>query len=136
MASLGHGQVWWADLDDDKIRPVVVLTRAVVAPRLRRVVVAPITSTVRGIATEVPVGADEGVRAGSVANLDNVQLLAVDRLLRQVGTVATGRWPLTHHRRQSTSIPASVVHVLRADATPESRGGPEAGGRSAWTGRG
>lgn len=94
MASLGEGQLWWADLDDDKIRPVVVLTRAVVAPRLRRVVVAPVTSTARGIATEVPVGPDEGVRPGSVANLDNVQLLDVDRLLRQVGTVATERWPL------------------------------------------
>ena len=94
MASLGHGQVWWADLDDDKIRPVVVLTRAVVAPRLRRVVVAPVTSTVRGIATEVPMGRADGVRDGSVANLDNVQLLDVDRLLRQAGSVAVERWPL------------------------------------------
>ena len=95
MASLGHGQVWWADLDDDddKIRPVVVLTRAVIAPRLRRVVVAPVTSTVRNIATEVPLGAGEGVRTGSVANLDNVQLLDVERLLGQAGAVPVERWP-------------------------------------------
>jgi len=87
---LGHGQVWWADLD--KVRPVVVLTRARVAPRLTRVLVAPVTSTVRGIATEVAVGAAEGVAEGSVANLDNVQLLPVDRLLRQAGTVPVERW--------------------------------------------
>jgi mRNA interferase MazF len=87
---LAHGQVWWADLD--KVRPVVVLTRARVAPRLTRVLVAPVTTTVRGIATEVAVGAAEGVAEGSVANLDNVQLVPVDRLLRQAGAVPADRW--------------------------------------------
>lgn len=91
MISLGHGQIWWADLD--KIRPVVVLTRARVAPRLRRVLAAPITSTVRGITTEVAIGEAEGVRAGSVANLDNVQLIPTDRLLRPAGSVSAQRWP-------------------------------------------
>lgn len=90
MKGLGHGQVWWADLD--RVRPVVVLTRARVADRLSRVLVAPITSTVREIPTEVPVGTAEGVADGSVANLDNVQLLPVDRLLRQAGRVSTPRW--------------------------------------------
>jgi len=90
VTGLGHGQVWWADLD--KIRPVVVLTRARVAGRLSRVVVAPITTTVRGIATEVRVGESEGVTVDSVANLDNVQLVGVDRLLRQMGAVDDRRW--------------------------------------------
>lgn len=90
MEQLGHAQVWWADLD--KVRPVVVLTRARVAPRLRRVLVAPITTTVRGLPTEVPLGAPEGVRDGSVASLDNVQLLPVDRLLRRAGHVSPQRW--------------------------------------------
>ncbi len=91
MNGLGHGQVWWADLD--KIRPVVVLTRARVAPRLNRVLVSPVTSTVRGLATEVAIGATEGVREGSVANLDNVQLVPVDWLLRRSGLIAPERWP-------------------------------------------
>lgn len=90
MTGLGHGQVWWADLE--KVRPVVVLTRARVAPRLRRVVIAPVTSTVRGIATEVSLGRREGVADGSVANLDNVQLVSVDRLLHQAGLLAPERW--------------------------------------------
>lgn len=90
-ADLGHGQVWWAELAE--VRPVVVLTRARVAPRLRRVLVAPVTTTVRGLSTEVALGAAEGVRDGSVANLDNVQLLPVERLVRRSGHVAPQRWP-------------------------------------------
>lgn len=51
MSGVGHGQIWWADVD--KVRPVLVLTRARVVPRLTRVVVAPVTTVVRGIGTEV-----------------------------------------------------------------------------------
>lgn len=90
MKNLGHGQVWWADLD--KVRPVVVLTRARVAPRLTRVLVAPITSTVRGLPTEVALGSREGVADDCVANLDNIQLVGVRLLLRQAGQVSGARW--------------------------------------------
>jgi mRNA interferase MazF len=91
--TLGHGQVWWADLPGDKIRPVVVLTRAAIAPLLSRVLVAPVTTTARGLRTEVPLGAAEGVRDGSVANLDNAGQLDTDRLLRLAGEIARARWP-------------------------------------------
>lgn len=91
IPELAHGQIWWADLD--RIRPIVVLTRDRVAPRLHRVLVAPVTSTVRGIATEVALGVREGIREGSVANLDNVQLVPVDLLLRQAGRIERERWP-------------------------------------------
>lgn len=91
MRGLGHGQVWWADLD--KIRPVLVLTRRTVAPQLTRVLVAPLTTTVRGLPTEVPLGAGEGVADGSVASLDNTQLLPVDHLLRRAGRIPSERWP-------------------------------------------
>lgn len=78
-----RGEVWLADLD--KARPVIVLTRDPMSQILNAVIVAPVTSTVRGISTEVPVGSDDGVRHPSVANLDNVQLVARDRLRRRVG---------------------------------------------------
>lgn len=78
-----RGDVWLADLD--KLRPVVVLTRDPLAALLNAVIVAPITSTVRGLSTEVSVGAADGIRHDSVANLDNVQLLARARLVRRVG---------------------------------------------------
>ncbi len=92
MSTIGHGQVWWADLAGEKVRPVVVLTRSRVAPLLRRVLVAPVTSTVRDIPSEVRIGAAEGVRDGSVANLDNAQLLDVAALLGRAGAVSSERW--------------------------------------------
>lgn len=90
---MGHGDVWWADLPGEKVRPVVVLTRRRIASKLTRIVVAPITSTVRDIPTEVPLGSAEGVLDGSVANVDNVQLLDTERLLSRAGRVADDRWP-------------------------------------------
>jgi mRNA interferase MazF len=69
----------------DKVRPVIVLTRDPMGRLLDAVVSAPVTSTVRGVSTEVPVGPADGVRRASVANLDNVQLIARTRLIRKVG---------------------------------------------------
>ena len=78
-----RGDVWLAQLD--KVRPVIVLTRDPMGRFLHAVVVAPVTSTVRGVSTEVAVGPADGVRLASVANLDNVALMARTRLLRRVG---------------------------------------------------
>lgn len=91
QVDLGHGDVWWVDLD--KVRPVVILTRRRVASRLTRILVAPVTTTVRGLATEVPLGNAEGLSAGCVASLDNVQLVPKDLLLRRAGRLAPHRWP-------------------------------------------
>ena len=90
---MGNGEVWWAEVPNDKIRPVVVLTRSRVTDRLHSVVVAPITSTARGLATEVAVGSTEGVRDGSVANLDTTMLLHRSALGRKCGQINASRWP-------------------------------------------
>ena len=90
MKGLAHGQIWWAEID--KIRPVLVLTRATVAPLLSRVVVAPVTTVAREIPTEVKLGAAEGVVEGSVANFDNLQLLPVATLLQRAGRLSDDRW--------------------------------------------
>jgi mRNA interferase MazF len=58
-----------------------------------RELVAPVTTTVRGLATELGLGAAEGLVARCVANLDNVQLVSVDALLRQAGQVGDDQWP-------------------------------------------
>ena len=92
-SEVGHGQLWWADLDGDKVRPVLVLTRSWIAPKLTRILVAPITTRVRKIPTEVSLDANEGLPKRCVANLDNAQLLTIDRLLDRIGTVAPARWP-------------------------------------------
>jgi mRNA interferase MazF len=71
----------------DKTRPVLVLTRELVRPHLSRVTVAPITSRIRGLTTEVPVGAANGLDQDSVVSLDNVVTIAVVDLGRQVGAL-------------------------------------------------
>ena len=90
---IGHGQLWWADLAGDKVRPVLILTRANIAPLLHNVLIAPITTTIREIPTEVTLDIDNGVRQRCVANLDNTQLVPVKRLLAQIGEIEEHRWP-------------------------------------------
>jgi mRNA interferase MazF len=69
----------------DKARPVLVLTRELVRPHLTRVTVAPITSTVRGLSTEVPVGPANGLDQDCAVSCDNVVTIPVASLGRQIG---------------------------------------------------
>ena len=82
-AAVRRGEIWLAELD--KIRPIVVLTRDPLGRLLHSVIVAPVTSTIRSLSTEVPLGPGDGIRHPSVVNLDNVQLLARDRFRRRIG---------------------------------------------------
>ena len=83
-----RGEVWLADLPGDKIRPIVVMTRETVIRHLHSVVAAPVTSTIRGIPSEVVLTKDDGLLHASVANFDNLQLIARARLIRRVGTLS------------------------------------------------
>lgn len=68
----------------DKTRPVLILTREQVRPYLTAITVAPITSTVRGLSTEVPVGKGNGLDRDSVVSCDNITTVpraAIGRLL-------------------------------------------------------
>ena len=69
----------------DKARPVLVLTREVVRPYLNRVSVAPITTTARGLSTEVPVGRANGLDQDSVVSCDNIVTVPTSTLGRLVG---------------------------------------------------
>ena len=69
----------------DKRRPVVVLTRDPLGRVLHSVIVGPVTSTVRGLNTEVDLTESDGVRMPSVVNLDNLQLVRRASLVRRVG---------------------------------------------------
>jgi len=66
---------------------VVVLSRPDVIPLLSTVMVAPITSTIRGAPSEVVVGIDEGLKTESAVNLDHVQTVAQDALRHYIGTL-------------------------------------------------
>ncbi len=78
-----RGDIWLAQLD--KHRPVVVLTRDPLARLLHSVIVGPVTSTIRGLSTEVTLSAADGVHRPCVVNLDNLQLVSRSKLLRRVG---------------------------------------------------
>jgi mRNA interferase MazF len=69
----------------DKRRPVLVLTREAVRPYLTNVTVAPITTTIRGLSTELPVGPGNGLDDECVVSLDNVQTIPAHDLGDRIG---------------------------------------------------
>jgi mRNA interferase MazF len=69
----------------DKTRPVVILTRELVRPYLDRVTVAPITTTIRGLSTEVLVGPQNGLDRRCVISCDNIVTVPRNVLGRLVG---------------------------------------------------
>jgi len=91
VAEPARGEVWWGEVPDAKPRPYLVLTRDEAIPVLRRVVVAPITRSTRGIPTEVPLGPPEGLPTECVASLDNVLTIGKALLVRRLGALALER---------------------------------------------
>ena len=73
----------------DKTRPVVVLTREAARAAMTKVTVAPITSTAKGLSSEVPVGSANGLEHDSVISLDNVVTIPVSLLGQTVGFLTT-----------------------------------------------
>lgn len=69
----------------DKVRPVVVLTREEVRPYVNGVTVAPITSTRRGLSTEVEVGPQNGLDHVSIVNCDAITTVPVGQMGRVIG---------------------------------------------------
>ena len=83
--------IWWAELPPPVgPRPVLLLTRTSAYDYLNKVIVAEVTTTIRGIPQEVPLGETEGV-APSVANLDNVHVVAKRLLTARAGALAAAR---------------------------------------------
>ena len=73
----------------DKARPVLVLTREIVRPHLSHVTVAPITSTIRGLSTEVRLGSANGLDHDCVVSCDNITTVETGTLGRHVGYLLT-----------------------------------------------
>lgn len=87
-----QGDIWLLELPDQKRRPCLVLTRSDAVPILNTITVAPMTTTVRGIPTEVSLGPDDGVNVESAATFDNMKSVAKGFLTRRLGAIAPGRW--------------------------------------------
>ncbi|MGI8822208.1 MAG: type II toxin-antitoxin system PemK/MazF family toxin [Acidimicrobiia bacterium] len=91
----GHpsrGEVWWCELPEISRRPVVVLSREVAIPRLRRALIAPCTTVIRGLPSEVvlEVGEDPVPRRSAV-NLDSVESVSVGTLTERLGRLSGDR---------------------------------------------
>ncbi len=72
----------------DKTRPVLILTRGSAIGYLSRVTIAPITSAIRGVPSEVVIGPEDGLKQPSAINLHNVVTVPktnVGRRLAQLG---------------------------------------------------
>jgi mRNA interferase MazF len=69
----------------DKARPVLVVTREPVRAAMRRVTVAPITATAKGLSTEVPVGPANGLDQPCVVSCDNMITIDKGALGRHIG---------------------------------------------------
>jgi mRNA interferase MazF len=69
----------------DKSRPVLVLTREVVRPHLNTVTIAPLTTTIRGLSSEVLCGTANGLDDRCAVTCDHIITIPTDRLGRQIG---------------------------------------------------
>lgn len=93
----------------DKTRPVLVLTREPVREAMRRVTVAPITTTIKGLSTEVPVGQANGLDQDCVVSCDNLLTIEKSSLGRHVGFL---------FERQEQALTAAIINAfsLRTDS--------------------
>lgn len=92
MSLPARGEVWWCELPDAGRRPVVVLSRDAAIPRLRRALIAPCTTTVRGLPSEVPLEPGEDpVPRPCAANLDSVESVAIATLVERLGRLSDHR---------------------------------------------
>jgi mRNA interferase MazF len=83
---VARGEVWTYEFrKPDKRRPVLVLSRSEAINVLHTVMVAPVTSTIRNIPSEVVVGTAEGLKHDAAVNLDHVQTVEQGRLSRYIG---------------------------------------------------
>ena len=87
-----RGEVWWCELADIGRRPVVVLSRDAAIPRLRRALVGPCTTTIRGLPSEVPLEPGEDpIPCASVVNLDSVESVSLGTLVERIRRLSDER---------------------------------------------
>lgn len=92
MARLRRGEIrWYRFSRPNKKRPVVILTRDSVLEYLGEVTIAPITSTIRDIPSEVALGLADGLPRECAVNLDHVQTVSRGRLGGLIATLPSQR---------------------------------------------
>jgi mRNA interferase MazF len=85
-----QGDVFWAEAEN-KRRPVLLISRSTAIPVLNRLMVAPITTSIRGIPQEIRVPDSVGLRVECVASMDNLFAIPKHMLQDKVGAVPDAR---------------------------------------------
>lgn len=85
-------ELWWTDLEQGKRRPALVLTRPEAIARLPRILVAPATTNIRNLPTEVTLGASDGMPKPCVLNLDSPELISRFALVEYISTLNAMKW--------------------------------------------
>lgn len=84
-----RGEIWWCELAEIGRRPVLVLSRDAAIPRRRRAIVAPCTTTIRGLPSEVVLEPqDDPIPRRSAVSLDSVENVSTGALVERVGRLA------------------------------------------------
>ena len=87
-----RGDVRWYKFEKpDKNRPVVILTRNSIIPHLGEVTVAPVTSTIRDIPSEVLLGKHDGMSRDCAINCDHLQTVDKSRIGALITTLSSGK---------------------------------------------
>jgi mRNA interferase MazF len=108
-----QGEVYWYTFRaPDKRRPVLILTRNSALPFLTGITIAPITSTIRSIPSEVPLAPEDGLPSRCAVNLDNIQTVPKANL----GTYITSLAP-----NKLQAVRAAIEFALGFDALDPSR---------------
>ncbi len=88
---VARGDLWWGESPDEKGRPFLVVSRDAANAVMQRVLVVPVTTRVRSVPSEFPVGEAEGLPLPSVASFDNLRPFPKSLLVRRLGAVASER---------------------------------------------
>lgn len=88
---VSRGDICWVSLPDGKRRPALVLTRNQAIPAMGRVVIAYLTTRIRGIPTEVRLDTDDGLPRECVVNFDNLRTVSCALLSEPIATLSGPR---------------------------------------------
>lgn len=88
---VARGEVWWGETPEEKGRPFLVVSRDAANAVMQRVLVVPVSRRIRGVPSELAMGAEEGLPVASVASFDNVRPFPKSMLVRRLGGLPPGR---------------------------------------------
>ena len=99
-----RGEVWWAELPPPiGRRPVVLLSRDAAYRVRTSVTVGMVTSTIRGIPVEVPLGIEDGMPQQCVINLDDILTIPKTRLIERITTLSL---------QKMTAVAKAIIFAL------------------------